>query len=32
MIFVKNVLNLTSFGKPASYAGVLCPSRLSYDG
>ena len=31
-IFVKNVLNLTSFGKPASYAGVLCPSRLSYDG
>ena len=32
MTFVKNVLNLISFGKPASYVGVLCPSRLSCDG
>ena len=32
MTFVKNVLSLISFGKPASYVGVLCPSRLSCDG
>ena len=29
---VKNVLNLISFGRPANYVGVLCPSKLSYDG
>jgi len=29
MTFVKSVLTLASFGKPAIYAGVLCPSRLS---
>ena len=29
MIFVKNVLTLVNFGKPANYVGVLCPSKLS---
>ena len=26
---VKNVLTLASFGRPAKFVGVLCPSRLS---
>ena len=29
---VKNVLTLVSFGRPAIYVGVLCPSKLSCDG
>ena len=32
MTFVRNVLTLLSFGKPANYVGVLCPSKLKYDG
>ena len=29
---VKNVLTLISSGRPANFAGVLCPSKLKYDG
>ena len=29
---VKNVLTLTSSGRPANYVGVLCPSKLKLDG
>ena len=32
MIFVKSVLTLINFGRPAKNVGVLCPSKLSCDG
>jgi len=28
----KNVLTLISSGRPANFAGVLCPSKLKLDG